>query len=617
MPFSNNSIGKFFSESEQAVLPTRNEIEDNFKWDISPIFKSDELWEADFKWVENNIINYKKFEGQLSKDTNTLLKCFQFDDSMGTKLERLYLYSSLSFDSDMRVQKYQAMHDRIKNLFSKVFSASSFIKPELLEIPDDKLIQMIESNNELKIYRHHIEDILRTKVHTLSKEQEEILALSAEIHQIPYNAFSIFTNAELKFPLIKDESGNDYEVSHARYYSAMYSKNRDFRKRVFKNYYGKYIDYANTFSVLFNGNLKANIFNSKTRKYNSAREAALDGNNIPTSVYDNLIKSANKNLTPMHRWASLKKKLLKLDELHPFDVYVTLFQEETEKKYLFEEGKEIVLNALQPLGQDYLSTLNTAFNNRWIDVFETQAKRSGAYSSGTTFGVHPYVLLNWSENLNDVFTLAHEMGHNMHSYYTGKTQPFIYANYSIFVAEVASTFNESLLLDYLIEHAEKKSEKLYLIEKYLSNIASTFYRQTMFAEFESTVYEKTEKGEALTPDVLCSLYKDLYQKYWGPEMIINKEEEYTWSRVPHFYYNFYVYQYATGFAASEVLTKKVKKEGQPAIEKYLNFLKSGNSDYPINILKTAGVDMNSPEPVIAVTRKMNELLDEMETLLES
>ncbi len=617
MPLFRNTIGKLFSVTEQAVLPARNEIEENYKWDLSSIYESDELWESDFKWVENNISNYKKFESLLSKDTQILLECFQFDDSMGIKLERLYLFSSLSYDSDMRLQKYQAMHDRISNLFSKVSSAASFIKPELLSIPDDKLIQMIDSKDELKIYRHHIDDILRTKTHTLSKEQEELLALSSEINQIPYNTFSIFTNAELKFPLTKDENGNDYEVSHARYYAAMYSKDRGFRERVFKNYYGKYVDYANTFSVLFNGNIKANIFTSKSRKYASAREAALNGNNIPVSVYDNLLAAANKNLNSLHRWAALKKRLLKLDELHPYDTYVTLFQEMTEKKYSYEEGKEIVLNALKPLGKDYLSTLSTAFNSRWIDVFETQAKRSGAYSSGTTFGVHPYVLLNWSGFLNDVFTLAHEMGHNMHSYYTGQSQPYIYANYSIFVAEVASTFNESLLLDFLINIAESKSEKLYLIEKYLSNITSTFYRQTMFAEFESIVYARTEKGDALTADVLCSLYKEMYQKYWGPDMVIDKEEEYTWTRVPHFYYNFYVYQYATGFAASEILANNVKHDGQPAVDKYLNFLKSGNSDYPINILKSAGVDMNSSEPVMAVTRKMNELLDEMETLLKS
>jgi oligoendopeptidase F len=616
MPFLRNTHIKLFSESGQTVLSSRNEIKDIYKWDLSSIYENDLLWESDFKWVENNLVNYKKFEGQLSKSSQLLLECLKFDDSIGIKLERMHLYSSLAYDSDMREQKYQAMHDRIKNLYTQVLSASSFIKPELLSIPNDILLKMINSNEELKVYKHYFDDLLRTKAHTLKKEQEEILALSAEINQIPYNAFSIFTNAELKFPLIKDENGKDFEISHARYYAAMYSKDREFRKRVFKSYYGKYLDYANTFSVLFNGNMKANIFLSKVRKYNSVREAALDAGNIPISVYDNLVSTANKQLTPLHRWAFLKKKLLKLDELHPFDTYVTLFQTEKEKKYSFEEGKEIVLNALKPLGKEYLSTLLTAFNNRWIDVFETQAKRSGAYSSGTTYGVHPYVLLNWSDYLNDVFTLAHEMGHNMHSYYTGQFQPFVYANYSIFVAEVASTFNESLLLDFLIENAETKSEKLYLIEKYLSNITSTFYRQTMFAEFEAISYSRTEKGEALTPDVLCSIYKDLYQKYWGPEMIIDKEEEYTWSRVPHFYYNFYVYQYATGYAASEVLAKKVKAEGQPAVDKYLNFLKSGNSDYPINILNNAGVDMNSQEPVIAVTRKMNELLDEMETLLK-
>jgi len=320
-------------------------------------------------------------------------------------------------------------------------------------------------------------------------------------------------------------------------------------------------------------------------------------------------------LKPMNRWASIKKRLLGLDELHPYDTYVTLFQSKSEKKYTFEEAMEISLKALKPLGEEYLSTIRKAYDNRWIDVYETKAKRSGAYSSGTTFGVHPYVLLNWTGNINDVFTLVHEMGHNMHSYYTGITQPYPYANYSIFLAEVASTFNESLLLDHLIENAESKDDKLYLIEKYLSNIASTFYRQTMFAEFESEVYERTENGEALTADILCRMYKEIFQKYWGSEMVIGEEEEYTWSRVPHFYYNFYVFQYATGFAASEILTKKVKNTGAPAVERYLNFLKAGSSDYPINILKSAGVDMNSTEPVDTVTQKMNLLLDEIESLI--
>jgi oligoendopeptidase F len=317
----------------------------------------------------------------------------------------------------------------------------------------------------------------------------------------------------------------------------------------------------------------------------------------------------------MHRWATLKKKLLGIDKLYPYDVYVTVFNSDNEKSYTYEDGLNIVLNSLKIMGDDYLSSLKKAFNNRWIDVFETKGKRSGAYSSGTTYGVHPYVLLNWTDLLNDVFTLAHEMGHNMHSYYTGKSQPYPYANYSIFLAEVASTFNESLLLDHLLEISESNKEKLFLLERYLNNLTATFYRQVMFAEFEMIVYDRTEKGESLTSENLSELYKNIYRKYWGPEMVVSDEEQYTWARIPHFYYNFYVYQYATGFAASEVLAKKIKTEGDTAVDKYLKFLKAGSSDYPINILKAAGVDMNSPEPVAAVSAKMNQVLDEMEELL--
>jgi oligoendopeptidase F len=457
--------------------------------------------------------------------------------------------------------------------------------------------------------------MLRNKKHTLSKELEEMLSMAGEIASVPYNTYSIFTNSDFRFDNVKDEDGTDSEVSHARYYAALYSKDRDYRRRVFKSYYAPYKSYVSTLTTLFNGNLKSGIFNAKARKYSSAREAALSKNNIPVSVYDNLIAAVNKNVEPLHRWASLKKKILKLDELHPYDVYVNIFSEKSEKKYSYEEGWETILKSLKCMGDDYLSSLKKAYDNRWIDVYETPSKRSGAYSSGTTFGVHPYVLLNWTDLLNDVFTLTHEMGHNMHSYYTGLTQPYPYANYSIFLAEVASTFNESLLLDYLIENASGRDEKLALLEKYLNNITATFYRQTMFAEFEMKVYEKTENGESLTSDVLSSMYHELYAKYWGPAMVIDEEENYTWARIPHFYYNFYVYQYATGYAASEVLANKVKAEGKPAVEKYLNFLKSGSSDYSINILKSAGVDMSSPEPVLATTKKMTQLLDEVESTL--
>ncbi|HSW54662.1 MAG TPA: oligoendopeptidase F [Ignavibacteriaceae bacterium] len=610
------SDNKFYQvAAESKVLPEREEISQEYKWNLTDIFKSDEEWETEFKSVSEKVSGYQKFEGKLTDSAESLLACFRFDEDINIKLDQLHLYAMLSKDSDMRVGKYHSIDDRVKSLYAKVGAASSFIRPELLKIPDEKLRGIIDSNEDLKIYKQSIDDLLRSKKHTLSNNEEKILAMASELTQTPYNTFSIFTNADLKLPVVEDELGGLTELSHGRYYSAMYSKNRDYRARVFKAYLESYKNYINTFTVLFNGNLKTNIFNAHARNFNSALESALHRNNIPKSVYHNLIESANQNLQPMHRWAALKKKLLGISELCPHDVYVTVFNSHNEKKYSYEEGVEIVLNSLKLMGDEYISSLNQAFKNKWIDVFETKAKKSGAYSSGTTFGVHPYVLLNWTDLLNDVFTLTHEMGHNMHSYYTGQNQPYPYANYSIFLAEVASTFNESLLLDHLLEIADSRKEKLFLLERYLNNLTATFYRQVMFAEFEMIVYDRTEKGESLTAELLSDLYKNTYQKYWGPDMFVPEEEHYTWARIPHFYYNFYVYQYATGFAASEVLAKKVKTEGESAVNKYLNFLKAGSSDYPINILTAAGVDMNSPEPVRAVSERMNQVLDEMEGLL--
>lgn len=611
-----SNLNRFYSmESHTAEIPEREQIEEKYKWNLLDIYDSDEKWESDFHWIEENLVHYSGFENRLNESPEQLLACLKFDEEVGIKLERLYLYSMLSKDSNLRNTKYQGMDDRIKRIYSKVLTVSSFIKPELLTIGEPEIKRMISENSGLKIYEQSFDDLFRFKEHTLDKEKEELLAMASEVTQVPYNTYSLFTNADLKFPKIEDENGNQFEMSHSRYYASLYSKDRAFRERAFKSYLIPYKDNINSFSSLFNGNLKSNIFYARARKYNSALEAALFKNNIPVAVYDNLVEAVNNNFGPMHRWASLKKKLLGLEELHPYDVYVTLFDQKLEKKYPYEDAVNIVRDSLKVMGKDYLDSLNKAFDNRWIDVFETKAKRSGAYSSGTTFGVHPYVLLNWSGLLNDVFTLAHEMGHNMHSYYTGLTQPFVYANYSIFLAEVASTFNESLLLEHLIKISDSKEEKLFLLEKYLNNITTTIYRQVMFAEFERATHIKIENGDALTPDILCGMYKDVYQKYWGPEMVIDEEETYTWARVPHFYYNFYVYQYATGFAASEALTANVKINGEPAVKKYLEFLKAGSSDYPINILIKAGVDMNSAEPILAVTKKMNEIIDEIENLI--
>ncbi len=616
--FSSIKQDKLFSnEINSSSLSTREEIQEKYKWNLIDIYSSDDEWEEEFNWIENNYQEYSKFENKLGESSTILFDGLTFDEEIGKRLEKLFLYAMLAKDSDLRINKYQSMDDKVKYLYAKVSAASAFIRPELLSIPEEKINQsavrdvpFLNEKEELKIYKHFFEDLFRVKSHTLSKEEEKILALSSEISSVPYDAFSIFTDADLKFPTVKDQNGNDIEISHGRYYAALYSKDRDYREGVFKGYYKSFIDYANTFSTLLNGGLKANIFSARARKYNSAREAALDRNNIPISAYDILLNTVNENFLPMHRWAEMKRQFLKLDKVHPFDTYVSLFELNEEKKYSFEEGKQIVMDALKPLGNDYLNSLNKSFNERWIDVFETKGKRSGAYSSGTTYGVHPYVLLNWTNTLNDVFTLAHELGHNMHSYYTGNNQPYIYCNYTIFVAEVASTFNELLLLDYFIKNSSSNDEKLFFIEKYLNNITATFYRQTMFAEFEMNIYSRLEKGEALTAEDYRKMYKDVYSKYWGDAMNVDEEEEYTWSRVPHFYYNFYVYQYATGFAASQALVNNVINEGESAINRYLNFLKSGSSDYSINLLKNAGVDMTKPEPILYVIKKMEELVKE-------
>ena len=604
----------FFDEEVNAGLLNRAEIDDKYKWDLTDIYISEKEWEKDFAELELKINELSKFRGTLGENAENLLRCLKFDENIGIKLDKLHLYAMLAKDLDLTNEKFQGMYDRLMVLAAKLSAASSFIKPEILEIPEKKLYDFVNKNENLKLYKHLIDDLLRTKAHTLSAEEERILANAFPALQVPSSVFGLLTNADLQFPVIKDENGQDIEITHGRYTAAMYSLDRGYRERFYKNYYRPFIEHKNTLGALFSGNIKADYFNAQTRKYASTREAALDANNIPISVYDNLVNSVTENLSPLHRWAGIKKKLLKVNSFHAYDAYVTLFPS-VKKKYTYEEGQEIVLKALAPLGDKYINDLKFAFENRWVDVYETKAKRSGAYSSGTTFGVHPYVLLNWSDELNDVFTLAHEMGHNMHSYYTGKAQPYPYANYSIFVAEVASIVNEALLLDYLINKSESKEEKLSLIEKHINNIVTTFYRQTLFAKYEQIVHEKSQNGEALTPDILSDLYGKLHLEFWGKEIILDEEEKYTWARVPHFYYNFYVYQYATSFAASETLSEKIKRGKEKAVKQYLDFLYAGSSDYPINVLKKAGVDMTTTEPILAVTKKMNELLNLLESLI--
>ncbi len=606
-------INHFSTESTGALL-TRSQVEESYKWKLEDIYSSQEEWQKDFDWLSENSAKIKEFENRLGENAETFLSCFKFEEEIGIKMGKVYLYAMLSKDLDLGDSEAQARYDKVLTLYANISEYGSFVKPEILTIPESRIEEFLKEKPELQIYKHELEDIFRTKKHTLPKEQERLMALASPVTDVPYNTFSLLENADIVFPKVEDENGNEIEISHGRYTAALFSNNRDYRKRVYKGFYQPIIQHKNTFCSLFNGNIKASIFKAKARNYGSTLEAALTPNNIPVEVYTNLVKSVKDNLQPLQRWASLKKKILKLDELHPYDSYVTLFPS-IQKDYSFEEGKEIVLKALEPMGGEYIDQLKYAFDNRWLDVYETKNKRAGAYSSGTTYGVHPFVLLNWNNNLNDVFTLAHEMGHCLHSYLTIENQPYPYADYTIFLAEVASTTNEALLLNYLIENSNSVEEKKYLIEKFLLNAVTTFYRQTRFAEFEMLTHQISERGEAHTPDSLCDLYGKLYSEYWGNEMIVDEEEKYTWARVPHFYYNFYVYQYATGFAASETLAKNIITEGKPAVDRYLEFLKSGSSKYSIDILKDAGVDMTVSEPILAVVDKFNSLLNKLEKLI--
>ncbi len=597
------------------TVPTREQIGEQYKWNFELIYSSPEKWEHDYKFVSEALDKYETYKGKILSSAAHLLGLLKLDEEVGVKLDRMYLYASMQKDTDLANSDYNALYQRVRDLLVKLGAIRSFIKPEILK-GDFKIITgYVESNKELKLYNQYFDSLFRDKEHTLSEKEEEILARTNEFAGASYETFSIFSNAELEFPVVKDENGEEFNLSHARYYSAIYSNNREYRERAYKGYYKPFIQYSSTFASLLKGNIKKNSCFSSLRKFSSARESALFSNNIPLTVYDNLIRTASENISPMHRWLQLRKKVLGTSDYQPFDMYVPLFQGKSEKKYSFEEAREIMFAAFAPLGSDYIKSVELAFKNRRIDVFETKGKRSGAYSTGTAYGVEPFILLNWSGLLNDVFTLAHELGHNLHSYYTINTQPYIYADYTIFLAEVASTLNENLLLEYLIEHTTSKEEKLILLEKYMNDVTATFFRQIMFADFEKTIYEKSESGQPLTVDNLKEDYGKVYSKYMGPAVTIPEEEYYTWARIPHFYYNFYVYQYATGFAASEALMQKIKMVGETAIQKYLNFLRSGSSAYSLDILRSAGVNMEEEAPVKTVIEKMNTTLNEIEKLI--
>jgi oligoendopeptidase F len=603
------------AENKQVkALPKREEAKVEDTWRLEDIFATDAAWEEEFEAIKELLPATKSYQGKLGESADNLYNCLQAQDEISSRLGKLYTYAHMRYDQDTTNSHYQGLNDRAMMLYTQVGSSLSYIVPEILSLPEETVQSFLESHEALRLYKHSLDEINRQRPHVLSAEEEALLAQAGEVMGSSSNTFGILNNADLKFPSIKDENGEEVEVTHGRYIRFLESEDRRVREDGFKAVYSTYDKFKNTFASTLSGTVKKDNFYAKVRNYSSARESALSGNNIPESVYDNLISTVHENLHLLQRYIKLRKKVLGLDELHMYDLYTPLIKD-VKMEIPYEEAKDLILKGLEPLGEEYKAILEEGFENRWVDVHENVGKRSGAYSSGT-YGTNPYILMNWQDNVNNLFTLAHEFGHSVHSYYTRKSQPYPYGNYSIFVAEVASTCNEALLNDYMLKVTEDKKEKLYLLNHYLEGFRGTVFRQTMFAEFEYLIHEKAANGEALTPELLTKTYYDLNVKYFGEEdLVIDEEIGLEWSRIPHFYYNFYVYQYATGFSAAAALSKQILEEGEPAVSRYIDFLKAGSSDYPIEVLKKAGVDMTSAEPVRQALAVFESTLDEMEKLL--
>lgn len=596
-----------------AALPERETIAEAHKWQLSDIFDTDEKWQITFGEIENRMKTIPEFQGKLGESAERLYECLQSKDLLEEQLYKLYLYAGLKNDQDTRVAEYQAFRDRVSSLVVQFNQAIAFIQPEILSLAETTMRGFIDAHEGLANYRHLLENILRGKAHVLPPAEERLLAMTGEIAQGPYNTFSMFNNADIKFPSIKDEDGNMVELTKGRYARFMESPNRQVRQDAFEGMYQTYGKWTNTLAATLSGAVKRDIFYARARKYPSALAAALDNDNIPVSVYENVVGSINRNIKPLHRYMTLRKRMLGVDELQPWDLSVPLLSD-VKFEIPYAEALKTIETALAPLGDTYLADLKRSFNDGWIDVYENQGKRSGAYS-WSTYGVHPFILLNYNNTLNDMFTTAHELGHALHSHLTHRHQPYHYSHYTIFVAEVASTLNEALLMDHLLKTCEDRKQKMYLLNEYIDQIRGTVFIQALFAEFEKTIHDKAESGEALTADAMSALTKDFYERYFGPAFNMHPEYQINWCRIPHFYYNFYVYQYATGFSAATALSRNILDGDTNARDAYLRFLSRGNSAYSIDLLKDAGVDMTSPAPIEATAQLMDRLLDELEELM--
>lgn len=594
-------------------LPKRSEVKEEYTWDLSAMFVSKEAWEEQLAACQSLTGELEAFEGKVTASAKNLLAVLEKSADAEQKLELAFSYAERLFDQDQKNTAHQAMSQRMYTLYTDYSSRTAFIVPEILAADTELLEQYLKEKPALALYRGQIQEIQRRKAHSLSAEMEKLVAMTGEMAQVPDQVFSIISNADMVYPQITDENGETVRLSHGNFVPLEESADRRVRKDAFENFYSVYRQFANTLAGLYNGQVKQQIFYAKARNYPSTLEAAVDANNVPSKVYYNLVETVNKNMDKMHRYVRLRKKCLGVDELHMYDIYTPIIAD-VAKKIPFEEAKETVLKALAPLGEDYVSKVKEGFESRWLDVYENEGKRSGAYSAGA-YGTHPYVLLNHNDTLDNMFTLAHEIGHAMHSYYSNENQPYIYAGYKIFVAEVASTCNEILLMEYLLANTEDQKERAYLLNHYLDSFKGTVYRQTMFAEYEMRSNAMVENGENLTAENLCALYLELNKKYYGPDMVSDEEISYEWARIPHFYNDFYVYQYATSFSAAVAIAHEILEKGAPAVERYKEFLSGGCSKSPVDLLKMVGINMEEATPIQNALNVFGEVLDEIETLI--
>ena len=594
-------------------LLKRSEVKEEYTWNLKDMYPSVDAWKEDLKALAGLMEEIASMEGKAAASAENLLFVLERAAAAEQKLDFAFNYAERLFDEDQKNTAHQAMSQKMYALATELSSKTAFIVPEILAVDSQVLEGYLKELPALELYRKQLEEIERTRPHILSAEQEKLVAMTGDMAETAGQVYSIINNADFVFPEITDEQGERMRLSHGNFVPTLESSDRRVRKDAFENYYKVYQQYANTLAALYSGQVKQQMFYAGARHYASTLEAAVDANNVSPSVYHNLIETVNRNMDKMHRYVRLRKKCLGVDELHMYDVYTPMIPDAA-KKISFEEAKETVLKALAPLGEDYVAKVKEGFENRWIDVYENEGKRSGAYSAGA-FGTHPYVLLNHNDTLDNMFTLAHEMGHAMHSYYSNTAQPYIYSQYKIFVAEVASTCNEVLLMEYLLKNTEDKKERAYLLNHYLDSFKGTVYRQTMFAEYEMQTNKMAEEGESLTAETLCKVYYDLNSKYYGPDMVSDPEIAYEWARIPHFYYNFYVYQYATGFSSAVAIAHAILKEGAPAVERYKKFLSGGCSKAPVELLKIAGVNLETPAPIQEALDVFGGVLDEMEQLV--